>query len=352
MNGFAAVNPLVQIWAEATNVMQGRYPGFVFGAARVPGIIPIFSFHDVTEAGIVGQLDYLNANGYATLTVGQWVERKGESRGERLVTLTFDDGHASLWGIVYPALKERGMTATAYLLPGEMQEATEPRPFGVRTSGDPLVTWPEAMAMSDVIEIGSHSMYHQIMFVSDEPVGTFTEAMREAMYLVDRPMIGDDVTRAYPAGTTLYRADSRLSEKRRYNPADGTVESEEARRAAIERAVTGSKRTLEERLGKPCDHFCFPFAIGSVDAVKAVAEAGYVSGAWGVVPPRFIDAAPHVVHLPRIKDDYLYRLPGAGRWSWGRIVAEKIARRRGRPSAFTSPAKGDQRRVAGERADG
>jgi hypothetical protein len=358
MIGFAATDPWRQTCAELRNIVGRRYPGFVSGGEGVPDTIPVFSFHDVTEAGLAAQLDYLAVNGYRTVTVGEWVERRGANDGERLVALTFDDGHASLWGIVYPALKKRGMTATAYLLPGETQEAKEVRPFGVRASGDPLVTWPEAAAMGDVVEIGSHSMYHQIMFVSDEPVERYTAAMRDTMYLVDRPMIGDDVTRDYPVGTTLYASDSRLSERLRVTPppisaeSRPVVESAAERLAAIERSVAGSKSLIEKRLDRQCDHFCFPFAIGSAAAAKAVAAAGYRSAAWGVTVDPCAAAAPDVVHIPRIKDDYVYRLPGEGRWSWWKVVREKLARRGGVSSAFPPIDKGDQRRVVGERADG
>lgn len=48
--------------------------------------------------------------------------------------------------------------------------------------------------------------------------------------------------------------------------------------ARIRAELTGSKAALEDMLGRPVDHFCYPYGSHDIRAVEAAAEAGYVTG--------------------------------------------------------------------------
>jgi hypothetical protein len=390
MGLFKAVNPAVQLMAELKNFISGAYPPFVFGSKSAPKMIPVFSFHDLDPVAFEAQCRYLAENDYKTVTIGKVVSRGGLSGGEKVVCLTFDDGHASLWRIGYPLLKKYGLTGVAFVVAGELQEADKVRPFDGERSGDPLITWAEARAMGDRIDIQSHSWFHQIMFVDDKLTDFYTPAMRDGMYLIDRPiiMIGgeDQPARDYPIGTPLYHCDSRLGSHKRFfapasvrdtcvshvaanggntffgrpgwrdeltalhdtamDKASFTIESEADRIAAIGSSLTSSKELIEKRLDRPIEHFCLPFAIGSQVAVNQLAAAHYKSVWWGATLPAYIDVG-ELYHGVRLKDDFLYCLPGRGRWSLLKVMSEKLKRRLRHPSLFHAPDKGNQRRRPG-----
>ena len=389
MGLFKAVNPAVQLLAELNNFISGAYPPFVFGSQSSPKMIPVFSFHDLDPVAFEAQCRYLAENNYKTVAIGEVVARDGLSGGEKIVCLTFDDGHASLWRVGYPFLKKYGLTGVAFVVAGEIQEAGEVRSLIGKRSGDPLITWPEARAMGDVVDIQSHSWFHQIMFVDDQLAEFYTPVMGHEMYLVDRPLIKigseDRSARDYPLGTPLYHCDSRLGSKKRHfapisvrdacvshvmanggnaffdrkgwrveltslhdtamGEASFTVESQEDRIAAIGTALSRSKKLIEEKLDQPVEHFCFPFAIGSEAATSQLAQH-YKSAWWGATLPEYVDSG-EMYHGVRLKDDFLYRLPGKGRWSLSKVINEKQKRRRGRHSLFGAPDKGDQRRQPG-----
>ena len=90
--------------------------------------IPVLEYHDVgfgvgtyqvTQPAFNAQLDWLQANGYTTVTLRAVYEYmfEGGELPAKPVVLTFDDGRASQWNAV-GALNARGMTGVFFLLGG------------------------------------------------------------------------------------------------------------------------------------------------------------------------------------------------------------------------------------------
>ena len=58
-------------------------------------------------------------------------------------------------------------------------------------------------------------------------------------------------------------------------------------------------------------------------------ETGYKAVHWGVSPPKYCKEYPNINSIARIKDDYIFRLPGKGRRSLAGIFLNKATRRLG-----------------------
>ncbi len=381
MNFYGVSDHLVRLKAEWDNFRHGRYPEFVtqLKTGKAPETIPVFSFHDVDADQFESQLRYLKRNGYETLTADEYLERVDKTRNVRVVMLTFDDGYASVWNVAYPLLKKYGMNGVAFVLPGETKDAEAPRARIAGSAGsdndEPLCVWPELAAMSGVLDIQSHSLYHWIMFVSQKLACFYTPKIRDRWLNIDLPIGRDNGTdnleRDFPLGTPFYDMDSRLSDKKRiFEPlnireacakhvaengnedffnkngwrkeltavhdkaasnARFVEETDEERIESISRCLFESKNIIEEKLpGHKVDHFCFPFAIGGKTALKLAQKAGYRAVYWGVSAPDYTKEFTGVRHVTRIKSDYIYRLPGEGRRPLSKLLLAKLIRRFGK----------------------
>lgn len=71
----------------------------------------------VTPANFVKYLDWLQTNGYHTVTVSQIYDslKYGISLPEKSVSIRFDDGHSDQW-FAYQEMHKRGMTATFFVI--------------------------------------------------------------------------------------------------------------------------------------------------------------------------------------------------------------------------------------------
>ncbi len=377
MNFYEPGNHLVELKAEWGNYRFNRYPKFVTDNTTGAGPIgvPVFSFHDVERETFEKKLDYLKTNGYETVTGDEYLELAGKDTRDRVVMLTFDDGLASLWKVAYPVLKKYGMKAVAFVLPGDTNDADAPRgPFSDGADDDTLCTWPELAAMRDVIDIQSHSLRHWVMFVSDRLECFYTPAMARVWSRINLPVMnndgGDEFDKNFPVGTPFYEMDSRLSDRLRvFEPAsvrdrmgqfvadhggddffrdkswraklvaehetavagsDFRRETDAERDESILEMMAESKRILERRLpGHSVKHLCFPFGIGGKTAVRMAQRAGYAAMYWGVSTPPYARDCATLRSVTRIKDDYIFRLPGRGRWSLWKIFSLKMRRRSG-----------------------
>ena len=97
------------------------------------------------------QLDYLQAEGYHTITLLEYMKaKKGKfTLPEKPVVLTFDDGYEDNYTILLPLLEERGMKAVVFMVTNEI--------------GRPgYLTWDQLRDMQNRgIELGSHTANHQ-----------------------------------------------------------------------------------------------------------------------------------------------------------------------------------------------
>ena len=78
-----------------------------------------------TVEAFTEQMDWLKAEGFTTLTPAQLSEClcDGKPFPKRAVLITFDDGYLSNAVYAYPLLRERGMTATVFLVTGVTGQA-------------------------------------------------------------------------------------------------------------------------------------------------------------------------------------------------------------------------------------
>ena len=97
-----------------------------------PTGIPVLMYHKVgddkdndaviREDLFREQMKFLKDNGYNPLTMDQLYEYvvNGAAVPEKPVVLTFDDGYADTYTIVYPLMKEYGFPATVFINPGDI----------------------------------------------------------------------------------------------------------------------------------------------------------------------------------------------------------------------------------------
>lgn len=127
-------------------------------ATEVPKGIPVLMYHKVgpdedndaviREDLFRAQMKLLHDKGFNPITMEQLNEyvRHGTAVPVKPVVLTFDDGYADTYSIVYPVLKEYGFAATVYVNPGDV---------GTR------LTWAQIEEMqAGGVTIASHGYNH------------------------------------------------------------------------------------------------------------------------------------------------------------------------------------------------
>ncbi|MBO4780329.1 MAG: polysaccharide deacetylase family protein [Selenomonadaceae bacterium] len=111
---------------------------------------PDFEVYNVPPNEFAAQLDYLQAEGYTTITLQNFmrvVHGKG-TLPEKPIILTFDDGYADNYSTMLPILEAHGMTAIVYVITNEVGKAG-------------YLTFDELKDMQRRgLEIGSHTSDH------------------------------------------------------------------------------------------------------------------------------------------------------------------------------------------------
>ena len=143
--------------------------------------VPILLYHDVNETGegdyiiseetLYSHLDAIREAGYHTVTFQQmaaYVE-EGTPLPENPVALTFDDGYLSNYEIVWPALQERDMTATIFVIGSSVGKDTY-KDTGAGIIPHFSYQQAEEMAASGVISVQTHT-YDMHQYQPLEPDG-------------------------------------------------------------------------------------------------------------------------------------------------------------------------------------
>lgn len=188
--------------------------------------IPILLYHKVgpaprgarvrgqcVSAGLFRRhLAYLARRGYTPVSLLD-VTRRGRALPVRPLVITFDDGYRCLHEHAFPALAERGWSATVFLVAGALG-GSNTWEQAVGDVAEPLLGRREIEEMGDGgIEFGSHTLSHARLTELAEP-----EAARE---------------------------------------------------------ISESRARLEEALGAPCRSFAYPYGNWNPRLRDLVAEAGY-----------------------------------------------------------------------------
>lgn len=356
---------------ELERFLKKKYPAFVTDGNldKLQDEVPVFMFHTVNSATLQSQLEFLKTNGYRTLNLETFMAFiKGEiTLTEPSVLLTFDDGEKSWYDVAYPLLKRYGFNAVGFVVPHYIQEKPSPA-----TSGKTWLSWSELLELeqSGVMEIESHSHYHARVFIEPKLLDFYHPEFPDSLGL-DVPWIGNNgsYTNKLQLGTPIYSYAPRLEGHSRFidNPevreacitwvksqggttffenstwkkeltdyyhtiqktlSSGEYESESQKQEQMLSDLIQSKTVLSERLNKPIQHLCYPWGIGSNEAIALSQKAGYITNFWVTLDERNSNKpGDSPFYIPRLKDDYLLRLPGVGRYPLWKIFQAKLQRR-------------------------
>ena len=380
-----------EIRLEAACLAGRRYPAFVNAAkpSLADDDVPVFVFHSIAPDEFEAQLSYLTENGYRTLTCDEFVRHiRGEKRAPpRSVLLTIDDGRASVWMCGLPLLERYGAKAVVFVIPGYVRDAEDlperhdPGAGHVPGQGLPrrdpeLMSWGEIerMAKSGLVDIQCHTLYHHPVPISAKIVDYLNPAHAAAIFDVPIEPGREEQLREHGIaalyGAPIYESAPLMSGQPCYRPEpdladlcmehvagaggadffrksgwrrelDGIVNAHLGRhgdrgrmldgaeqRQELARDLRASRELIEARLDNRVRHLCYPYTIGSELAVEVSRQVGYVTNFWGVLAGRRSNRPgddPH--YCPRLKGDYLFRLPGQGRRSLSGVMVHKVARR-------------------------
>lgn len=142
--------------------------------------VPILLYHSVSERPHPGirdfsvrpavfrqHLDLIVSSGRRAVTVSDLVaaRRAGRSDGQEIV-ITFDDGFADLLAAAAPELAARGLPSTAYLTTGALRGGPDVAVPGLPTllREAAMCSWLDLPELASAgIEIGAHSLTHRRM---------------------------------------------------------------------------------------------------------------------------------------------------------------------------------------------
>jgi len=357
-----------------TVLFHWGYPRFVFDRwlRTLKGQVPVFTFHSVETEPFESRLRYLHRNGYRTLTADELLAVLNYEMPvpDRAVVLSFDDGWGSLKTVAYPLLKQYGYKAVAFIAPAFIgDEPLEP----VETDRRRFCTWAELreMQQSGVVDIQSHSLNHPRVFISPKIVDFYRPRRNGNLPKLNFPVYResgqDRWDRQGRIGMPLYESRSLFFGRHRYfdderlrdfcvqyiadrggsdffskkgstrelfkivrdyrnrNGDQGRfATSNEMDRTMIEE-LEGSKRGIEEKLpGHRVRHFCYPWWHGCERAVQLSKEIGYDANFWGRLIRRPINRpGDDPFHIVRLRDYYIFRLPGEGRRSLRSVSSDR-----------------------------
>lgn len=162
------------------------------------------------------QMWYLKRSGFKVLSLPELLASVAAgNRTENVAAITFDDGYRDFYINAYPILKQYGYPSTVYIVSDLAGKANTWDAKNENIS-KPLMSWDMIRAISKQgVEIGSH-------------------------------------TRSHPQLATLSNE-------------------------AMQEELRGSKRALEEQLGRKVEHFCYPYGNLETSVREEVVKAGYRS---------------------------------------------------------------------------
>ena len=284
------LKPITNAWrknsAELLGFWNGAIPDFV--RARRPaeflGGVPVFCYHLVEAEWFEADLDFLKRNGYHTLRTGQLTDYlNGVSIvPERSVLLAFDDGPRNFHAVAFPLLQRYQARAVAFIAPGLHADAAADSSMSERP-----MTWEEMTAIhaTGLVEFQSHTL--ESRFVPK-----------------------------WPLPAALSGCDPVLEASRRKPP------------LSFAEDLSASQQMIEARLpGAKVDQLCFPQYLGTREAVGVAESLGFRGCHWGLTAGRPLNRkGDSPFFISRVTDEYLRRLPGAGRISLRELLQQRMHR--------------------------
>lgn len=167
----------------------------------MPDGVPVLEYHMVNDADngegwaynvppeeFRQQLDYLQQQGYTTITMLEFMKaKKGKLElPDKPIILTFDDGYEDNYTTMLPMLEARGMKAVVYMVTNDIGRPN-------------YLSWDQLRDMQDRgIEIGSHTANHQPLTHLDPEKQA--EEMRLSKLLMEWNGIRTVFSFSYPNG--------------------------------------------------------------------------------------------------------------------------------------------------------
>lgn len=382
-SGSQLIKNIREVSLAARDILGGRYPEFVYNKDLKQGQLPVFTFHTVDGATFDEDLLFLKENGYHPLSLSEFcaVIREERAPTEREILLTFDDGFYHQMVGVLPYLEKHEVRATVFLIPGRIQEDVE---LENSKSDNAYISWDFARELANhpLIDIGSHSLTHSLIFTTPEIVDFVSPRMLRTYPFYEIPGIRDGngylSPWSVPLGTPIFRALPRLGSALRYcddvdlrqkvveyvdqhgketffnaknwkkdlnrlvkehRARHGSIdhyESEEERVVEFRNEIIDSKTVLESHLeGCEITAFCYPWHEYCDLSVELCREAGYRVSFVGKGEGGFqASVGDDPQKIARIGQDFLRLLPGNGRLSLQDILMRKVKNRLRKGSPF------------------
>ena len=368
---FAAARRAVR---GTNNVLRTRYPLFLLGLPIARGEIPVFIYHDVEPASFAGDLEFLRANGYRTISLDEFLSAgpRKSTRGDKRVLLTFDDARRSFYEVALPTLRTFDARATLFVPSYWM------RPPAI-TGSTLFMSWEQVRlcAASGYVDVQSHAHRHALVAISNQLVGFASPRLIARHDVYDWPMrhtaTGEGLGPP-PLGTPIYRAApllsagcrflespelatvciqrvSELGSEAFFNLSDWAAQLHELHdsrsrvlhgelmtQAGFIRLLTSELELAHEefrsQLGYAPTSLAYPWMLGSRNSLELARRYGF-RNAFGVALD-YRRARHERLPFPvfgRLRSDWLPLLPGRGRASFLSIAARKLVRPRGQPLA-------------------
>jgi hypothetical protein len=310
---------------------------------------------------------------------------------KKAVLLTIDDGRSSCWRFAYPLLRKYGFNATIFIIPGITEDSPYVRRNLINVwqnkvtlselmQEDPLdetlCTWSEITEMfkSGHVDIENHTLFHKEVFTSNYPndfIGprcSFSPYATPVTAYLTQQNIGKPLVPERFYGLPLFPTSPLMQGKAFFKLTDeitdfcrksysGYYDERDLQQiwkkkikkelyksnllsklifqdqlqiaSTIYENINIAKELIQEKVSETAGtHLCLPFSIGSDIGIDAARKAGMKTCFWGVrIDHSITKPRQDPFHLPRIKSDFIWRLPGENRKSLLSIYSKKLSRR-------------------------
>ena len=149
---------------------------------------PVFEIYNVKPADFAAQLDFLQAEGYTTITLQDFmrvVHGKGSLPAKPII-LTFDDGYADNFSEMFPILKAHDMKAVVYVITNQIGQKN-------------YLKFNQLKVMQQYgIEIGSHTADHLDLTALDK--NTQRRQIKESKIFLEWSGLDTIYSFSYPNG--------------------------------------------------------------------------------------------------------------------------------------------------------
>jgi hypothetical protein len=352
--------------------------------------IPVFVYHTIEPKLFESQLQFLKENEYRTLAIKEFHEaivNPRTSSNRKIILLTIDDARSSVWRFAYPLLQKYQMHATVFVIPGITEDSKSCRKNledvwngkcelkeiqDSDINDNTLCSWQEIKEMynSGFLNIESHTLFHREIFKNIN----ITDYISPNISFVPYNFRGspyftiNDVEKTFSAydfiGLPLFESDPLMlagpklnitpefvlkckkiyqdhsKKSNEWKSAIKNIVNEPGNRKKYFNLESHSKpdvledlkiarELIQSRLDNTAgNHLCLPWTKGNGITVNICKELGIKSCFWGVLEnKKIIKPGDDPFYISRIKNDFIFRLPGIGRKSFYSIYKSKMIRR-------------------------